>query len=153
MPDSPTAEDIPAELRDGHAGWERLDLRYGDMDVMQHVNNVAIASFFETARVRFMRRVSAAAGVDEIRFSIARLELEFHREMTFPGTVAVGSRIAHVGRTSCRVAQTLVHAGARAATSEAVAVHFDIGTRRPVPLPDPVRRILVALLDGRIGHL
>lgn len=145
--------DIPADLRAAHARWEPLDLRYGDMDVMHHVNNVAIASFFETTRVRFMRRVSAAAGVAEVLFSIARLELEFHREMTFPGTVAVGTRIARVGQTSVRVAQTLVHDGRRAATSEAVAVHFDVETRRPVPLPDPVRRILVDLLEGRRREL
>lgn len=150
---SDATPDIPPEIHAAHAGWEHIDLRYGDMDVMQHVNNCAIASFFETARVRFMRRVSAAAGVGEVRFSIARLELEFHREMTFPGSVVVGSRIAHVGRTSCRVAQTLVHGGARAATSEAVAVHFDLETRRSVPLPDAVRRILQGLLDGGIRAL
>jgi acyl-CoA thioester hydrolase len=67
---------------------------------------------------------------------LARTEIDFLRELHYPGTVEIGTGIAQIGRTSFTFAHALFDGGLCAATGRATMVLIDADTRRSRPLPD-----------------
>jgi acyl-CoA thioester hydrolase len=110
-------------------------LRYADTDRQGHVNNAVFATFLETGRVEFLYTPAAPLAEPGSAFVIARLEIDFRRELRWPGTVEIGTRVASIGRSSMRLEQGLFQDGRCAATAATVIVLMDEATRRSRPLP------------------
>ncbi|MBY0562423.1 thioesterase family protein, partial [Hyphomicrobium sp.] len=71
------------------------------------------------------------------RFVLGRLDLEFLREMHWPGTVEVGTRVVKVGRCSVDLAQALFVGTTCVAVARSTAILIATDTRRSAPLsPD-----------------
>jgi acyl-CoA thioester hydrolase len=105
-------------------------IRHGDLDAQRHVNNTVFASFFESGRVQLIRH-------PEHGLHVAGMTLfDYLRELHYPGTVEIGTGIAHIGRTSFTFAHALFDRGLCAATGRATMVLIDAATRRSQPLPD-----------------
>jgi len=117
-------------------------IRYGDTDRQGHVNNAAFATFCETGRVAFLFPAEQPLASPGTSFVIARLLLDFLAEITWPGTVDIGTRVTKVGRSSFTLAQGLFQKGRCVATAESVVVLVDDATRKSTPLP---AKILAAL--------
>ena len=136
---APVPADFPFLTRD--------KLRYGDTDRQGHVNNAVFATFFETARVDMLM----AGGVDLMgengAFVLARLVIDFVREINWPGEVEIGTRVVSLGRSSLRLDHAVFDRGACAARGESVVVLTDLTTRRSKPFSDEAR----AWLEARIG--
>ncbi|MCC7272440.1 MAG: acyl-CoA thioesterase [Alphaproteobacteria bacterium] len=113
--------------------WREEVLRYGDMDVNGHVNNIAIAQFCEGGRVAFERVCDLQREHAALGLSLAKVTIEFRAEAHFPGIIRVGTRLLGFGRSSCRLLQGVFQDGRCVATSEAVAVCFDTRLRMAVP--------------------
>ena len=99
-----SAEDFDPTDPASFAFWTEDRLRYADLDMLAHVNNNAIGVFLENGRVHLFR----AAGEDVeggLSWVVRRLEIDFVREITFPGTVLTGTRVAALGNTSCTIRQ------------------------------------------------
>jgi acyl-CoA thioester hydrolase len=122
----------------------RMDVRWGDMDALRHVNNVAYFRYFEEARVRLF----AAMGLNVARgrFGVlAHASCDFLKPLMYPAGVVVGMKLVRVGRTSieldCWIADAddpgIVHARGRN-----VLVCTDGASGRPVPWTDEDRRML-----------
>jgi acyl-CoA thioester hydrolase len=124
--------------------WCEEKLRNADTDQQGHVNNAVIATFFEAGRME----VFAHPVLDRVRasslFVIARVVIDYKRELFYPGVVRVGSRVSEIGRTSFKFEQTLRSGAHEVARAEATCVLLDRGTRKPSAVPDDVRS---ALLD------
>ena len=110
-------------------------IRHGDLDAQGHVNNTVFAAFFESGRVDVMRDPRHGLRVPGTTFVLARTEIDYLRELHYPGTVEVGTGIAEIGRSSFTFAHALFNDGACAATGRATMVLIDGATRRPRPLP------------------
>ncbi|MDF1793959.1 MAG: thioesterase family protein [Thalassobaculaceae bacterium] len=138
--------------------WTQERLRAGDLDIVGHVNNNAIGVFLENGRVRMFMAAgenlySAAAaggGAPETTWVVRRLEIDFVREIRFPGIVWTGTRVTRFGNTSCRVEQGVFVDGTCRVTAVATAVCFDPHARASVPISDTLREQLVRAcgLDG-----
>ncbi len=111
-------------------------IRYADLDPQGHVNNAVFSTFFETGRVTLFRDPSRALLVPGCNFVLARSEIDFLRELRWPGTIEVGTKVASIGRSSYVVAQAIFSGEACAATGLATIVLIDEATRRSHPLPD-----------------
>ena len=61
---------------------------------------------------------------------MARLVIDFRRELHYPGAVEVGSRLTRLGRKSLTTGYGIFAGDACIATSEAVNVFYDMATRR-----------------------
>jgi len=124
------------------------NIRFSDTDMVGHVNNTAFAVYCEAGRVHFgrilpLRDDSSFGGV------LARVEINMRAEAHFPGVVEIGTGVVRVGRTSYTLGQGLFVDGMCVATAQGVLVAIDTKTRRPVPLPDNIRAVLLAhLLPG-----
>lgn len=126
-----TIEDYPARSHD--------KLRYGDTDRQGHVNNAVFATLLETGRVEVLHdpeRPLADPGCDWV---IARLELDYLGELTWPGSVDIGTGALKVGRTSVTLAQSVFEDGRLVARAQTVIVQMDTTTRGSHPLSEAAR--------------
>ncbi len=88
----------------------------------------------ETGRVELL--YAPDTGIVEVHksFVIARLELDFRGELTWPGEVAIGTRVEAVGRSSFTLMQALFQREQCAALARTVIVQVDDDTRRATSL-------------------
>jgi acyl-CoA thioester hydrolase len=134
--------------RDDYKLFRTIATRWMDNDVYGHVNNVVYYSFFDTA-------VNAAlieAGVlDPVASEVIGLVVEtgcrYAASLSFPGDVAAGLRVAKIGTSSVRYEVGLFDAKGDEAAAEGFFVHVyvDRETRKPTPLPAPLRAFLQGL--------
>jgi acyl-CoA thioester hydrolase len=133
----PTLEQFPGRTADV--------IRFGDLDPQGHVNNAVFATFFETGRVAFLREPGNALSPPGTTPVLARLDINFLKELHWPGSVEIGTGIAEIGRSSFTFLQAIFHEGACAATGRATMVMIDAATRRSRPLPEDAIARLEAL--------
>jgi acyl-CoA thioester hydrolase len=121
-------------------------IRYADLDPQDHVNNAVFSTFFETGRVSLFRDPANALLVPGCNFVLARTEIDFLRELHWPGIVEIGTKVARIGRSSYTVAQAIFRDGACAATGLSTIVLIEEATRRSRPLPEHAVERLKALM-------
>lgn len=135
--------DIDLTKREAFGLFTPVTIRFSDTDKLGHVNNVAIAAYFEAARCELYYKLMEEAGVGaNIDFVLARVAINFRREFFYPGTVEVGSRFVKLGNRSVITGYGLFIGPACHATAEAVNVFFDLDTRTPIAPPAALKALL-----------
>lgn len=125
-----------------------LEMRFGDMDVWHHLNNVSAMRFYEEGRIRFMAELRRReAGWDRYRLMVAHASVDYLGEGRYPHAISVGVGIASLGTKSFRFAQALFQQDRCIGLAEVVLTH--IGDDGPSPLPDPMRATLSKYLIER----
>ncbi|MFT2720794.1 acyl-CoA thioesterase [Deinococcus sp. A31D244] len=117
---SPTR--IPA-LNWGDAHRTTIQLRYGDLDAMGHVNNARYAEFLEVARMDLSRALEVRDADD--RSVLARLELDYVRDIRLGQEVVIETLIERVGRTSWTGVARILADGVPCAFARSVQVRVD----------------------------
>ncbi len=141
--------DAPAPLdprsRSTYRAWTAIPVRFGDQDPLAHVNNVAIAAYFEHARCTQLIPALRASGAGTSTV-IARITIDYLSEIHFPGTVDVGLRITRGRNKSFVISSGIFNGQACSATSEAVMVFFDTKQRATVTPSETVWATLAHLM-------
>jgi acyl-CoA thioester hydrolase len=126
-----------------------ITTRWMDNDAYGHVNNVVYYSFFDTVVNAYLIE-SGALDVEKGRVIGLVVETGCHyfAPLTYPQTVQAALRVAHLGRSSVRYEIGLFADGEdhAAAQGHFIHVYVDRGTRRPVSLPDDLKRALEKLV-------
>lgn len=136
--DQPGLDDFPARSRD--------KLRYGDTDRQGHVNNAVFSTLLETGRVELLYPGDGTTMSDEgAAWVIVRIELDLVGEITWPGSVDIGTRVAKVGRSSVTMQQGLFQDGRAVARATTVIVQMDDETRGSRPLSEELAERFRAL--------
>ncbi|MGJ5011871.1 acyl-CoA thioesterase [Bradyrhizobium oligotrophicum] len=123
---APRLEDFPYRLTD--------NVRFGDLDPNQHVNNAVYATYFETGRVTLMKDPRHGLGQEGLAWIMVRLDMHFRAELRWPGTIELGLGVVRLGRTSVTSEQVVFSDGRCVASATAVMVLIDEVTRKPAPL-------------------
>ena len=149
MTATPSAPAKPQpQARDAYRVFRTIGTRWMDNDVYGHVNNVVYYSWFDTAVNAWLieRGVLDMHGGDTIGLVI-ETQCNYFASLAFPQTVEAGIRVARLGNSSVRYEVGLYAQGAEfsAAQGHFVHVYVDRQTRRPVPLPAPLRAALETL--------
>jgi acyl-CoA thioester hydrolase len=129
--------------------FQAITTRWMDNDVYGHVNNVVHYSFFDTAVNRYLIEAGALdIHGGEVIGLVVQTQCHYFESLAFPQTVHAGLRVARLGRSSVSYELGLFadDAPLAAAVGRFVHVYVDRSTRRPVPLPDPLRAALAPLL-------
>jgi acyl-CoA thioester hydrolase len=126
-PAPPRLQDFPIRVTD--------TIRYADLDPQGHVNNAVFATYLESSRVAIIYAAKDGLQVEGTTSVLARLEVDFLRELHWPGTVEVGTAVAEIGKSSYTFTQGIFHDGTCAGTGRATLVLIDRATRRSRPLP------------------
>ena len=118
------------------------DIRWGEMDALGHLNNVAFLSYFETARVECIRALGYTPDKSDLNIVLVQVNLSYHSPVVYPAKVRLQTNVSRVGNSSATFQQQMLCAesGTRYAECEAVAVWVDKTDGRPRPVPDGVRQ-------------
>lgn len=143
---------LPADrpTRDAFPYSVPMTTRWSDNDAYGHMNNVVHYALFDTAVNVWLR---AQAGVVVPGGSVIGLVAEtgcrYFAEIGYPDPVEVGLGTARVGGSSITYRLALFGPeGPAVAVCRYVHVYVDAATRRPVPLPAPLREAAEAVLVG-----
>jgi acyl-CoA thioester hydrolase len=111
------------------------NIRFGDLDPQGHVNQAMFLTYFETGRVAMFRNKDLGIGVPGLTFVMVRMEVDYIKELHWPGTLDIGTGVAAFGRSSFKVSQAIFRDGVCAAAGQATLVCMDVKTRKATPLP------------------
>ncbi|WP_367619795.1 acyl-CoA thioesterase [Caballeronia sp. SEWSISQ10-4 2] len=128
--------------------WTQAKLRNADTDQFRHVNNAAISTLLEVARMEILDRDSLKGPMIGRNVVVAHLSIDFLKELHFPGTIDIGSTTLKVGSTSFRLAQGLFIGSECLVFALATCVLLDTERAEPAPIPEPIRTYLLAGLPG-----
>jgi len=117
-----------------------LETRFADMDVNRHLNNVAVAQFYEETRVRFNVGLRAAHPELQPHYLVGRVEIDYLAEGRYPAPLTAGYGIAAIGKSSFRVAMALFQGDACIGLCDTVMVYR--GETGAAPLPQALRAVL-----------
>lgn len=135
-----------------------VQTRWTDNDMFGHLNNAVYYQLFDTAINSW---IGARAGVDPMAAPwlgvVAESSCRYLAEVAFPSDLVVGLAVTRLGTSSVTYRTGLWTAGpdarlaagpdARlAAVGSWVHVYVDRQTRRPVPIPDPIRTLLATVV-------
>ena len=126
--------DRPAAWRDT-AYHRPIQVRFSDVDLLGHVNNVRYFDYVHEAQVELMTGVFREAHISgTVELVVARSEMDHVGQMNLrPEAYDVWSRVAAVGRTSVTFESEIRDAERVMARSRVVEVHVD-EEGKPLPL-------------------
>jgi len=117
-------------------------IRYGDTDRQGHVNNATMATFLETGRVEILYSQENPLLIKDASFVLASVKIDFLQEITWPGTVEIGTGVIKIGKSSIQVFQQVYQNGVCVGRAEAVSVQVSDKTGKSTPLTDAARTTL-----------
>ncbi|MFA7437000.1 acyl-CoA thioesterase [Castellaniella sp.] len=131
-----------------HAPYDKafeitMDVRWGDLDSMRHVNNAMYFRYFEESRVRLFE--SLGRNTSQEGFAVlAHVSCDFLEPLMYPACITVGMKCLRIGRSSLRLQSWIARADdpdILYARGESVVVNAD-DAGHPIPWSDADRAAL-----------
>jgi acyl-CoA thioester hydrolase len=138
----------PFRSRQAYPHAHPISTRWADNDVYGHVNNVVYYGWFDTAvNAWLIGQGLLDPGKSEVIGLVVETGCRYARPLVFPQQIEVGLAVTHVGTSSVRYALGIFGDDIADAAAEGFFVHVyvDHASRRPVPLPQPLREALEGL--------
>jgi len=124
-------------------------VRFSDVDIYGHVNNVKYFEYYQEARLAFMSALGRGEDLGSFSVVVARLDVDYKRPILFrTDPYAVESWVSRVGKSSFGLAAEIKDGDTVLSRAQAVMVTFDLETQAARPLTDPERKRLETALDG-----
>ena len=135
--------DLPEQKKLTHQ--MTIPIRWGDMDVMGHVNNTVYFRYMEIVRLEWLFSVGGAPDPKGIGPVIVNAFCNFTKQLEFPGDVLAKHYVAKPGRSSFETYITLERSDAPGvvyASGGAKTVWIDFAAQKSVPLPEKLRALV-----------
>ena len=137
------------EPRSAYKAFRSISTRWSDNDIYGHVNNTVYYSWFDTA-INGLLIDSEALDIHggAVIGLVVETQCNYFAPLAFPGEVAAGIRVAHIGSSSVRYEIAIFPddpAAPCAAGGHFVHVYVDRLERKPAVLPLPLIRLLETL--------
>ncbi len=118
-------------------------VRWGDCDMLAHVNNTCYLRYIESARIDyFLRLLDLKLSTENTSgWVLADLSCSFKEQLKYPCSLVVGSRFSKVGNSSATLLAAIFKEGIDAPcfTSTAILVWYDHTAKSSKRIPDTVR--------------
>ncbi|MBB3193785.1 acyl-CoA thioesterase [Roseateles terrae] len=128
--------EVPEEKKLVHE--MHIQIRWGDMDAMGHVNNTVYFRYLEMARVEWLESLGGAPSPDGQGPVIVNAFCNFYRQVTYPGELLARHYVSSPGRSSFDTWITLERVdepGVLCAAGGATTVWQDAALQKSVELP------------------
>ena len=136
----------PTITREQFPFWTTVDVRWGDMDAMGHVNNTVYFTYCEAARIELFKAVGGRR-IDENSAhgpTLVATGCDYLREVRFPARLDIGVRVERMTERSFALEYGLFFHGTDdvAAVARSVNAWVDYAAKKAIPLPDELREAL-----------
>jgi acyl-CoA thioester hydrolase len=128
-----------------HVHTEVIPIRWGDMDVMGHVNNTVFFRYMEQARISWFEALghrSLPGGDGPV---VINASCTFLKQLEYPGTVEVRLYAGKPGRSSFETWYEMLPSyepDTVYAEAQAKVVWVDFAAGKSMPLPDRFRAVV-----------
>ncbi len=123
-------------------GTYPIQVRFSDVDIYGHVNNVKYFEYFQEARIHLMAHQGRELGAG-LHLVVAQTDVDYKRPIVFrPEPYDCRTWVSHVGRTSAVFESVVLDGGEVLARARVVGVCIDSATGRPTPVPEGYRAAL-----------
>ena len=128
----------------------RFSVPFADIDMMQHVNNVAYIRWAETMRAEYFAQVMRTDINGVFGMIQATIDFSYERQLSYRDQIAVGCRVSRIGSKSFDFEYEIwsVSAGHVAARGRTTMVAYDFVTQATVSVPDEWRSAIAAYQRG-----
>ncbi|WP_404340955.1 acyl-CoA thioesterase [Pseudoalteromonas mariniglutinosa] len=125
-----------------HPIYTKINVAWGEMDALQHVNNVVYFRYFETARIDFFNQINLLEDLQKTGVGpvISENNARYKRPVTFPDTVLVGVTISDIQADRFMMHYTVFSQSQNAITTQGSSqvVMFNFKTGQKAPLTEPL---------------
>jgi len=124
----------------------RIQVRFADLDVNRHVNNVAYFTYMEQTRVDWLKRTGMQTTPGGEGPVVVQTSCNYRQAMPFIDAVDVRMYVGPAGRTSFPTYYELVSTEDEScvyADGQAIMVWTDRASGASRPVPDDLRALLV----------
>lgn len=129
-------------MRADFASIVPIRVKWGEMDVLGHVNNTVFFRYSEDGRIDYIDTITRDASTETNQSPIlADLQCSFMQQLHYPAHVEIGTRTRRIGRSSLRLEQGLFVADSDQliASYSSIVVWFDYGAQTSMRIPDTIR--------------
>lgn len=126
-----------------------IPVAWGEMDALNHVNNVVYFRYFETVRIEYLRRIGmldmlSTQGVGPV---LAETSARYRRPVTFPDTLRAEARVSQLDEHGFTMEYRIVSHTQQVVTTEGTArvVMVDFGSGRKAPLGEALKQRVLQL--------
>ncbi|EGQ7933307.1 acyl-CoA thioesterase [Vibrio vulnificus] len=126
-----------------------INVAWGEMDALQHINNVVYFRYFETARIEYFNKINL---MDEIKRNqigpvLSETLCRYRIPVMFPDTLLIGSRVSEVGEDRFTMEYQVVSKkmGKVTTTGSATVVMFDFKNQSKAQLPAVLRDAIFSI--------
>jgi len=138
-PDEPVRPRPPVDVVEVPGGAYDVHVRFSDVDVYGHVNNVLYFEYFQEARIRLMVAQGRELG-DGFHLVVAQTDVDYKRPILFRAEpYACRTWVSQVGRSSAVFESVVLDGEQVLARARVVGVCIDSATGRPAPVPEAFR--------------
>ena len=117
-----------------------LPIRWADMDALGHVNNTVYFTFCESARIAYFSAIDLAsfAEKDSDGPGLVAANLNFRRQMKYPGSIRVTARTSKIGSKSFNLDYEIIDLADHAVVADgsSVCVWVDYAESKAKRLPE-----------------
>jgi acyl-CoA thioester hydrolase len=128
----------------------KFSVPFADIDMMQHVNNVAYIRWLEAIRSEYFAQVMRTSINGDHGMIQATINFTYERQLSYRERIAVGCKIPRIGNKSFDFAYEVwseTHAR-RAAHGITTMVAFDFQNDRTIAVPESWRGAIAAYESG-----
>ena len=116
--------------------------RFKDTDLLGHINNASIVTWFEEARRPIFVLCNPKLDTHDWNLILRKLDVDFLAEGRWQDEVTIETKVGHVGTTSFKLKHEAKQNNKIIATSEEVLVFFNYSKRQKEALPTDIKNKL-----------
>ena len=144
-------------LPEGFRHHTAIQVRWSDMDALDHVNNAAFLTYCEQARIDYFVTLQLWTGdQNKTGLIVARVVMDYKFPLRFGDDVHVFTRCSRLGNRSLETEQlvTRIQDGKTeiAALASVVGVVYDYRQNQSVPIPEDWRARILEYEPGQIAQ-
>lgn len=119
-----------------------LDVRWSDLDILGHVNNVTYLTYFENARAEWIHDLGGLTAEDGLSLVVVQTNISYKNSATHPASLKVVTSIQRIGNSSMTLHQSLQDrdGGTIYSEAEVTLVWVNMAENKPCAVPDFIKQ-------------
>ena len=134
-----------------------MTVEWGDMDALQHVNNVEYFKYFQKARIAYFEKNNSDNLFTESRIStiLASTQCKFIYPLKYPDTIVIGARVDSIANEYFTMKYAVISKNNHrlVAVGDAKVVMFDYEKNKKASIPEVIKDRIIELEKTEIKFI